>query len=79
MKKKLPIDTSDQFLKFYKQKGLYLVELSENHFKNREYKKTLELLKQAHVMFQKGSYTEEAEKTKQRFAEIKEKFFKKSS
>ena len=38
------IDTSKQFLEFYKKKGDYLVSLSENHFKNVEYRKCLELL-----------------------------------
>ena len=41
------IDTSDQFIEFYKKKGDYLVSLSENHFKNVEYRKCLELLNQA--------------------------------
>ena len=71
------IDTSEQFLEFYKKKGDYLVELSENHFKNREYKKSLELLNQAYAMYQKGSCTEDAEKTKQKFQEIKQKYFQK--
>lgn len=71
------IDTSEQFLEFYKKKGDYLVELSQNHFMNREYKKTLELLNQAYAMYQKGNCTEDAEKTKKRFMEIKEKHFKK--
>ena len=71
------IDTSAQFIAFYKKKGDYLVELSENHFKNREYKKTLELLNQAYAMYQKGSCVEDAEKTKQKFQEIKETYFKK--
>ncbi|MFX1314219.1 MAG: hypothetical protein ACFE9T_00010 [Promethearchaeota archaeon] len=73
------IDTSDQFIEFYKKKGDYLVSLSENHFKNIEYRKCLELLNQAYNMYKKGNYTELAEKTKQRFMEIKEKFFKKNS
>jgi hypothetical protein len=71
------IDTSAQFLEFYKKKGDYLVELSENHFKNKEYKKTLELLNQAYAMYQKGNCTEEASKIKERFQEIKNKYFKK--
>jgi len=71
-----PIDTSDQFLAFYKKKGDYLVELSKNHYMNKEYKKTLELLNQAYAMYQKGSFTEDMENTKKRFAEIKEKHFK---
>lgn len=71
------IDTSDQFIEFYKKKGDYLVSLSENHFKNIEYRKCLELLNQAYNMYKKGYYTELAEQTKQRFIEIKEKFFQK--
>lgn len=70
------IDTSAQFLEFYKKKGDYLVSLSENHFKNKEYKKTLELLNQAYAMYQKGNCTEDALKTKQKFQEIKENHFK---
>ncbi|MFX0038084.1 MAG: hypothetical protein ACFFCY_05735 [Promethearchaeota archaeon] len=71
------IDTSDQFIEFYKKKGDYLVSLSENHFKNLEYRKCLELLNQAYAMYMKGNYTELAEQTKQRFLEIKEKYFNK--
>jgi len=71
------IDTSKQFIEFYKKKGDYLVSLSENHFKNIEYRKCLELLNQAYNMYMKGKYTELAEKTKQRFLEIKEKYFQK--
>ena len=71
------IDTSAQFIEFYKKKGDYLVSLSENHFKNVEYRKCLELLNQAHNMYTKGNYTELAEQTKQRFMEIKEKYFQK--
>jgi hypothetical protein len=70
------IDTSAQFLEFYKKKGDYLVSLSENHFKNKEYKKTLELLNQAYAMYQKGKCTEEALRTRERFQEIKDSFFK---
>jgi len=69
------IDTSAQFLEFYVKKGQYLVELSENHFKNKEYKKTLELLSQAHGMFEKGGAKDEAEKVKGRFNDIKKNFF----
>jgi len=72
------IDTSEQFLEFYKKKGDYLVELSENHFKNKEYKKTLELLNQAYAMYQKGNCSEDVEKTKLKFQEIKQKYFKTS-
>ncbi len=71
------IDTSSQFLAFYVKKANNLVEISENHFKTREYKKTLELLNQAYGFYMKASATELAEKTKKRFTEIKEKFFKK--
>ena len=69
------IDTSAQFIEFYIKKGHYLVELSENHFKNKEYKKSLELLSQAHGMFEKGGANDEAEKVKVRFNEIKNNFF----
>jgi hypothetical protein len=69
------IDTSSQFIEFYIKKGQYLVELSENHFKNREYKKCLELLSQAHGMFEKGGAKDEAEKVKVKFNDIKKKFF----
>ncbi len=69
------IDTSAQFLEFYKKKGDYLVSLSENHFKNKEYKKTLELLNQAYAMYQKGSCTEDMLRTKQKFQEIKDNYF----
>ena len=70
------IDTSAQFIEFYVKKGHYLVELSENHFKNKEYKKCLELLSQAHGMFEKGGAKEEAEKVKLKFEDIKKNFFK---
>ncbi|MFX0077553.1 MAG: hypothetical protein ACFE96_19075 [Candidatus Hermodarchaeota archaeon] len=72
------IDTSAQFIEFYVKKGHYLVELSENHFKNKEYKKCLELLSQAHNMFEKGGAKEEAEKVKLRFEDIKKNYFKNS-
>ena len=71
------VDTSEQFIEFYKKKAEYLISLSDNHYKNKEFKKSLELLNQAYAMYQKGHYTEEAEKVKQRFSEIKEKHFKK--
>lgn len=70
-------DTSGQWNEFYKKKGDYLVELSQNHYSNREYKKTLELLSQAYSMYQKAGADEIAENTKKRFAEIKAKHFKK--
>jgi len=69
------IDTSAQFIEFYIKKGHYLVELSENHFKNKEYKKCLELLSQAHGMFEKGGAKEEAGKVKVKFNDIKKTFF----
>ena len=71
------VDTSKQFLEFYKKKGDYLVELSENHFMNREYKKTLELLSQGFAMYEKGGCKELAAKTKEKFIRIKETHFKK--
>jgi hypothetical protein len=71
------IDTSGQFIAFYIKKGKNLEELSENHFKNKEYKKSLELLSQACAMFEKAKAIEDVERTKKRFNEIKEKFFKK--
>lgn len=70
------IDTSAQFIEFYVKKGHYLVELSENHFKNKEYKKCLELLSQAHSMLEKGGAKEEAESVKLKFNDIKKTFFK---
>ena len=70
------IDTSAQFIEFYIKKGQYLVELSENHFKNKEYKKCLELLSQAHGLFEKGGAKDEAEKVKVKFNDIKKNFFK---
>ena len=69
------IDTSAQFIAFYVKKGHYLVELSENHFKNKEYKKCLELLSQAHGLFEKGGATDEAEKVKTKFNDIKKNYF----
>ncbi|MHA1148207.1 MAG: hypothetical protein ACTSR8_08175 [Promethearchaeota archaeon] len=69
------IDTSGQWNEFYKKKGDYLVELSDNHYMNREYKKTLELLNQAYSMYVKAGATEFAEKIKARFNEIKDKHF----
>ena len=69
------IDTSAQFIEFYVKKGQYLVELSENHFKNKEYKKCLELLSQAYGMFEKGGAKEEAKNVKVKFNEIKKNHF----
>ncbi len=71
------IDTSEDFIKFYKKKAENLLTLVDNHYLNKEYRKCLELLNQAYSMYQKGHYTEEAEKVKQRFDEIKETHFKK--
>jgi protein subunit release factor A len=70
-------DSSKQWNEFYLKKGRYLTELSENHYKNKEYKKALELLNQAYNMFKKGNTPELAEVTKQKFSEIKAKHFKK--
>ncbi len=70
------IDTSDQFIEFYKKKGDYLVELSQNHYMNKEYKKCLELLSQAYAMYEKGGVKELAEETKQKFTKIKQEHFK---
>jgi hypothetical protein len=71
------IDTSAQFIEFYKKKAENLISLADNHLKSKEYKKCLELLNQAYGMYQKGHYNDEAEKIKKRFTEIKEQFFKK--
>jgi len=75
----MKIDTSAQFIEYYKKKGDYLVSLSENHFKNIEYRKCLELLNEAYGLYKKGNYTELAEKTKQKFIEIKENYIKKKT
>lgn len=74
---KSSIDTSKQWTEFYKKKAEYLSELSQNHFMNKEYKKCLELLNQAFAMYEKANDKENSEKTKKRFNEIKEKYFKK--
>ncbi|MHA1272097.1 MAG: hypothetical protein ACTSVV_17680 [Promethearchaeota archaeon] len=71
------IDTSAQWNEFYKKKGDYLVELSQNHYMNKEYKKCLELLSQAYSMYTKAGATEFAEKIKARFNDIKAKHFAK--
>ncbi|MHA1669437.1 MAG: hypothetical protein ACTSV5_02540 [Promethearchaeota archaeon] len=70
------INTGKDFLKFFQTKGDYLVELSENHFKNKEYMKALELLNKAYSMYMKCKNTDDAERTKQRFQEIKNNFLK---
>ena len=69
------IDTSAQFIEFFVKKGHYLVELADNHLLNKEYKKSLELLSQAHTMFEKGGAEAEAENVKIRFNDIKKNFF----
>lgn len=71
------VDTKDQWNEFYVKKGNYLVELSENHYANKEYKKSLELLSQAYAMYEKGGAIEHANQTKEKFEEIKTKHFKK--
>jgi len=71
-----PIDTSKDFIAFYKKKGDNLVTLVDNHYMNKEYRKCLELLNQAYAMYQKGNYEEECEKTKQRFNEMKKNILK---
>lgn len=71
------VDTSSQWNEFYVKKGNLLVELSQNHYMNKEFKKTLELLSQAYSMYKKGGATELADKTKAKFDEIKAKHFKK--
>ncbi len=46
----MPIeDTSSQFIEFYKKKARNLVEIAMNHYKNRELKKSCELLSQAYT------------------------------
>lgn len=71
------IDTSGQFIEFYKKKGDYLLSLADTHYATKEYKKSLELLNQAYAMYQKGNCTEDIEKTKKKFDEIKAKHFTK--
>jgi hypothetical protein len=70
-------DTSGQWIEFYKKKGDNLMELSKNHISNKEYRKALELLKEAHTMYKKGNYVEGAKKAKAQFTEIKNTHFKK--
>jgi hypothetical protein len=70
-------NTSGQWIEFYKKKGDNLMELSRNHISNKEYRKALELLSQAHSMYKKGNCLEDAEKAKERFTEIKQAHFKK--
>ncbi len=71
------IDTSEQFLEFFIKKAANLAEIAENHYKNREYKKCLELLNQAYSFYVKGNAKDLAGKIKERFNEIKETHFKK--
>jgi hypothetical protein len=73
------IDTSKDFLSFYKKKGDYLVELSENHFKNKEFQKTLELLNQAYSMYIKCNAVDDAENTKKRYLDIKQNYLNKEN
>jgi len=70
-------DTSGQWIEFYKKKGDNLMELSKNHISNKEYKKALQLIKEAHTMYKKGNCVEDAERAKDQFIEIKETHFKK--
>jgi len=72
------VDTKEQWNEFYVKKGKYLVELSENHYSNKEYKKTLELLSQAYNMYKKGGAMELANEVKEKFDTIKARHFKKS-
>ncbi len=71
------VDTSEQWNEFYVKKGKYLEELSDNHFMNKEYKKTLELLSQSFSMYEKGGAKEDAARIKERFNNIKTTHFKK--
>jgi len=71
------INTAQQFISFYKKKADNLVEIAENHFKTKEYRKALELLNQAHSFYVKANANELAEEIKMRFNDIKAKFFKK--
>jgi len=68
----MPIeDTSPQFIEFYKKKANNLVEIAENHYKNRELKKSCELLSQAYSFFNKAGELDKANEVKKRFGEIK--------
>ncbi|MFO8018458.1 MAG: hypothetical protein R6U96_07470 [Promethearchaeia archaeon] len=71
------VNTSGQWNEFYVKKGKYLEELSQNHYSNNEFKKCLELLSQAHSLYEKGNAQELAAKAKKKFNEIKAKHFKK--
>jgi len=70
------INTGKDFMKFFQTKGDYLVELSENHFKNKEYEKALELLNQAYSNYVKCNNSNDAEKTKKRYIDIKNNFLR---
>lgn len=68
----MPIeDTSSQFIEFYKKKARNLVEIAMNHYKNRELKKSCELLSQAYSFYKKAGESDNAEQVKKRFEEIK--------
>lgn len=68
----MPIEnTSPQFIEFYKKKAQNLVEIAQNHYKNRELKKACELLSQAYSFYKKASELDNAEQVKKRFEEIK--------
>lgn len=64
-------DTSGQWIKFYKKKADNLVEIAENHYKNRELRKSCELLSQAFTFYKKAGELNEAEQVKKKFEEIK--------
>ena len=67
-------DTSSQWIEFYKKKADNLVEIAENHYKNRELKKSCELLSQAFTFYKKAGELNEAEQVKKKFEEIKAEF-----
>ncbi len=68
----MPIeDTSGQFIEFYKKKANNLVEIAENHYKNREMKKSCELLSQAYTFYKKAGELDNAEQVKKKFEQIK--------
>ena len=70
--KSMPIeDTSGQFIEFYKKKADNLVVISENHYKNKELRKSLELLSQAYSFYKKAGAPDKAEETKKLFEAIK--------
>jgi hypothetical protein len=68
----MPIeDTSGQFIEFYKKKATNLVEIAENHYKNKELRKAVELLSQAYSFYKKAGEFDKAEQVKQQFEQIK--------